>query len=159
MSWSLKLRNGDLVTGGARLGVVTGADKLVQDFRCALLTERGSNGYHQSFGSVIDGGVTEAGDQIVSIIGSNDWERAALRVEGEIRRIASDYQSQQLRRAQKDRYTYGESTLSNSELLLEISDVDMVQAQDTLFVRVTITTGAGDTIPLNVPVTNQPIIT
>jgi hypothetical protein len=158
MSWSLKLRNGDLATGGARLGQVTGADKIVQDMRCALLTHRGSNEYHQRFGSIIDGGRTDAGDEAVSIIGSSDWERVALRVEGEIRRIAAEYQQQQLARAQKDRYTYGESTLSNSELLLEVTDVDMTQTQDALFVRVTLTTGAGDAIPLNIPVTNQPAV-
>jgi hypothetical protein len=158
MSWSLKLRNGDLATGGARLGQVTGPEKLVQDFRCALLTHRGSNEYHLRFGSTIDGGTTDAGDEAVSIIGSTDWERIALRVEGEIRRIAAEYQEQQLARAQKDRYTYGESTLTASELLLEVSEVDMSQTQDALFVQITLTTGAGNTIPLNIPVTDQPAL-
>jgi hypothetical protein len=159
MSWSLKLRNGDLATGGARLGQVTGANKLVQDLRCALLTHRGHNEYHPRYGSIIDGGRTDAGDEAVSIIGSTDWERVALRVEGEIRRISADHQQQQLARAQKDRYTYGESTLSNDELLLEVTDVAMTQAQDALFVQVTLTTGTGKAIPLNIPVTDQPVIT
>jgi hypothetical protein len=139
------------------MGQITGPAKLVQDLRCALLTKRGEVEFHPSFGSLIDGGRSEAGDEVTSIIGSSDWARIGLRVEGEIRRIAADYQNRQLARAQQDRYTYGESTLSNDELLLEIHDIAMLQNQDALFVRVTLTTGTGQEIPLDIPVTDQPV--
>lgn len=158
MTWSLRLQNGDLSTEGARLGQVTGGQKLVQDLRCALLERRGLDDLHPSFGSLIDGGVDEFGQETPSLIGSVDWERAVTRVEGEIRRIASDHQARQVARAENDRHRYGESTLSNSELLLSVRGVEMTQAQDKLMVRVGLETASGEQFSVDVPITDTGII-
>lgn len=106
---------------------------------------------HPSFGSLIDGGIDDLGTEQPSMIGSHDWERTALRVEGEIRRICADYQRQQLARARADRYAYGKSTLSNDELLLQINDISFQQAQDQLMVTVHITTGNNQTQRIDLP--------
>jgi hypothetical protein len=159
MSWSLQIRNGDLSVSGAKLGTVTGGSKLAQDLRCALLTERGSDDLHPTFGSLIDGGRNDAGDWVQSLIGSTDWELIAMRVEAEIRRICLDQQARQVFRAQQDRMVYGQSTLSNDELLLQVDSVQMFQAQDTMMVRVSIITGTGQKQTVDVAVSDQTPIT
>lgn len=152
MSWSLQLRNGDLALGGAQLGQVTGQAKLVQDLRCAILEPRGHDDMHVTYGSLIDGGLDDYGVYQESLIGTNNWERAALRIESEIRRICLNHQRLQLERARQDRYTYGESTLNKDELLLQVADIKMQQAQDQLLVTVSIITGAGGVVDINVPI-------
>lgn len=152
MSWSLQIRNGDLALGGAQFGQVTGQTKLVQDLRCALLESRGHDDMHPLFGSMIDGGYDEFGVYHESLISSTNWQRAALQIESEIRRICLDHQRRQLERARQDRNQYGESTLSPAELLLQVADIDMVQAQDRLLVTVHIVTGNNNTVAINIPV-------
>lgn len=151
MSWSLQLRNGDLSLGGTQLATVTGSQKLVQDLRCALLEPRGWDDLHPTYGSLLDGGRDDMGVEVDSIIGTSNWERIALRVEGEIRRICGLQQQAQLARAKADRYTYGESTLAPSELLVRVSNVQMFQAQDNLLVQVTLETGTGDVAQIDIP--------
>lgn len=152
MSWSLELRNGDLTISGARLGQTTGSNKLVQDLRCAILEPRGHDDMHPAFGSLIDGGIDEAGREVASIIGTDRWEFAALQIQSEIRRIAALHQARQVERAKADRLTYGESTLTNAELLFQITNIDMVQAQDRLLVTVFVENGQGDEFSLDVPI-------
>lgn len=159
MSWSLQLHNGDLVANGARLGTVRGGSKLVQDLRSALLTPRGFDDNNPSYGSLLDGGVNEAGDEVASIIGSTDWNRVGLLVESEIRRVCGAQQTAQLARAQNDRRTYGESTLDPGELLTSITDIAMFQAQDSLMVRVSLQTGNGTVTQIDVPLSDQPVVT
>lgn len=159
MSWSLQLRNGDLALGGTSFGQTTGGNKLVQDLRCALLEHRGHDDMHASFGSLLDGGLDDFGIEQPSLIGTSDWARIALRVEAEIRRITQEHQQRQLERAKQDRYTYGESTLSGSELLLQVSDIRMMQAQDALMVSVSLITGTGQAVVINTPITNGTVVT
>lgn len=159
MSWSLELRSGDLTIGGARLGVVNGSSKLIQDLRCALLERMGTDAFHPSYGSLLDGGRTPDGVQHGGLIGETDWDAIAIQVDSEIRRIASEYQDRQLARAQADRVTYGKTTLDAGEAFLGLSDVNLVQVQDTLFVRITLQVGSGETRTLNIPLTSEPVIT
>lgn len=152
MSWSLQLRNGDLALDGARLGQVTGSQKLVQDLRCALLEPRGTDDLHPLFGSMIDGGRDESGRYVPSVIGEDDWERAELQIYSEIQRIVSEHQQRQIIRSQQDRRVYGESTLSMGELLVSLVDVSMTRAQDMLMVHVTLRNGDGSTTQVDIPV-------
>jgi hypothetical protein len=153
MSWSLEINNGDLTTPGARLGQVAHGAKLVQDLRCALLERRGNDDMHPTFGSMIDGGRDEFGNEVQSIIGTHQWDFIAMRVEGEVRRICAEHQQRQLDRAKADRLTYGESTLGNDELLIRIGNFSMTQAQDRLLVQITLETGSGSHV-LNIPITD-----
>lgn len=109
---------------------------------------------HPSYGSLIDGGLDDYGVYQPSVIGTNNWERVALKVESEIRRICSEYQRAQLERARQDRYRYGESTLTKDELLLQVSDIKMLQAQDQLLVTVSIITGGNSEVQLDLPLDN-----
>ena len=158
MSWSLELRNGDLNLSGTQLGQATGAQKLVQDLRCAILEPRGNDNMHPDFGSIIDGGLDKFGREVESVIGSTDWAFVSLRVQNEINRLAQELQQRQIARSKKDRYTYGESTLTPTEMLFSLSGFRLIQVQDTLVVEVTLTTGTGREIPITVPVADGTVL-
>lgn len=158
MSWSLQLRNGDLALSGVSLAKTTGAQKLVQDLRCALLEERGHDDAHPRFGSLLDGGIDEYGRYQASLIGSHDWDRIRVEVQTEIQRIIADHQQKQIRRSTVDRQTYGESTLTPDELLVSVAGIEMTQAADRLMVRVTLNTGRGSVEEIDIPITNAPVI-
>lgn len=152
MSWSLRLKNGDLVLEGQHVAQVSGTAKLVQDLKCAILESRGHDKYHPEFGSIIDGGFNENGVYVPSVIGETDWAFVALRVESEIRRICSEYQRSQIERDKADRLRYGRSTLDLSEVLESVTNVDITQVQDTMRVRVSIRTASGKPATIDVPV-------
>jgi len=158
VSWSLQLRNGDLTIGGATLGQTTGKAKLVQDLRCALLERMGSDPLHPWFGSLLDGGRLNGQEQ-PSVIATDDWSRATLAVEAEIRRVAEQYQRSQILRLENDRLTYGKPTLSPDELLMSVGDIDFFQSQDALLVPVTLITANDDELLLNVPLGETPVTT
>lgn len=159
MSWSLELRNGDFTIGGARLGSVTGSQKLVQDLRCAILERMGTDPAHRDYGSLIDGGRTLDGVEHPSLIGGMDWDRIAIQVESEIRRLAIAHQDRQLARTEQDRIVYGKSTLSHGEVLAGLREVNLVQVQDTLNVLIVLQVGDGETRTLNIPLSSEPVIT
>lgn len=143
MSWSLQLRRGDLTLGGSSYGTVTGADKLVQDLRCALLEPFGYDEMHRDFGSVLDGGVMD-GVEYKGPIGRTDFESVRNEIEIEIRRVAREHQRSQINRSNRDINKYGNSTLTNRELLRSISSIDTVQINDIVFVRVSLSLGDTD---------------
>lgn len=145
MSWSLQLRNSDLALGGTQLAQVTDFQKLVQDLRCALLEHRGSDDMHPTYGSIIDGGFDQNGIEVISLIGTNDFQYAIHLIESEIKRVAAYHQASQVQRSKNDRLTYGESTLTPSELLVSIKNINFAQAQDKLVVNVVLQTAAGTT--------------
>lgn len=152
MSWSLRIRNGDLALDGQKLSTTTGFTKLVQDLRCALLEPRSHDPYHPEFGSIIDGGYDEFGEYQASMLGETDWDFTALRVETEIRRICSLHQTAQVKRDKEDRTRYGRSTLAPDELISSITDVKILQVQDVMIVNVKVRTATGQVGDINVPI-------
>lgn len=159
MSWSLALRNGDLVLGGTQLAAVAGTAKLVQDLRCAILEPMGTDDLHPAFGSLIDGGRRPDGTAVSSPLGGSDWKLIAMNIEAELRRILDNHRSRQLGRARSDQFTYGRPTLSPGELLISVNNIEMISVQDTLVCRVTLGVGDGTDRTLNIPLTSEPVIT
>jgi hypothetical protein len=151
MSWSLQLRNGDLVLGGTSLAQVSGAQKMVQDLRCTILERMGTDDLHPWFGSLIDGGIQE-GVQQPSLIGEHDWQVASLTVQSEIRRIITQYQDMQIKRIENDRITYGASSLNPDEVLLGIQNIQIFQAEDRMMVKIALLTGINQTVNLDVSI-------
>jgi len=159
MTWSLALRNGDFDVQRAQLGKVTGYQKLVQDFRCALLTRMGSDPLHPGWGSLLDGGTTLDGRDVPGVIGTEDFDLAMAVIETEIRRIAEYFQNRQLRRVKEERQRYSKSTLTASEILVGISNIRPIQVGTTLNVLVTLTTGSGDSVDVTIPLTDDSLVT
>lgn len=152
MSWSFLIRNGDLAQDGPGYAKATAGTKLGQDLRCALLTRRSSNPDEPSFGSILNGGVAADGTALTPLTGSSDWDRVALLVESEIRRVGREYQSYQADRTRNDQAVYGTTTLTDDEVLASIDSIDFVSVEDNLLVNVTISSLAGRQQALTLPV-------
>lgn len=155
MSWSLQVSNGDLVTSGAQLATVTRESKLVQDLRLWLLEKMGTDSLHPSHGSLIDGGTLPNGAQVEGVIGKTDIDLVMLEIRQEINRIAQEYQGRQLARARQDKLTLGRATLLAGEVLLDVTDISFRQSQDHLQVIVTLLTGSGGRVDLEVPLSSE----
>lgn len=151
MSWSLRVSQGDLTVEGGKLGTVTSENKLLQDLRHYLLERMGSDPMYPSYGSLIDGGRLPGGQEVPSPIGSHDFQSVALELESEIRRVAGEYQTNQVNRAKTDRRRYNRVTLSAGEILVAINFIRFEQRQDTLLVHVGIETGTSRELNITLP--------
>lgn len=140
MSWSLRLQNGDLVVDEGKLSQVTGIDKLVQDLRAHFLERMGTDPLHPRFGSVLDGGTRPDGTEIPSVIGDSNASLTKSFVSNEIDRIIQDHQEKQFSRSQDDRIRYNKTTFTEGEFL-DSADVQILQVDDTLMVRITLRAG------------------
>lgn len=147
MTWSLQLANGDLTLGRASYGSVTGSQKLVQDLRCYLLEQMGTDDAHPEFGCLLEGGV-HRGEYVEGVIGLANDELTQLIIEGEIRRIVLDYQARQLARAKSDRARYRKATLTRGEILVSLSNISMVRSEDRLDVTLNLVTPENDSVVL-----------
>jgi hypothetical protein len=156
MSWSLQISDGDFRVDAAHLGAVTGQAKLVQDFRCALLEQMGTDNLHPDFGSLIDGGVTPEGVHHSGVIGENDLEMVALTIETDVTRIARYIQRSQLTRAKQDRFTYGRATLDPQEVLLALTGVTFEQKEDNLRVIVHLTSAINKDFDVELAINSNP---
>lgn len=155
MSWSLQIRNGDLVTDGAKLGVVTRQAKMLQDLSHWILERMGTDSLHPAYGSLIDGGIAPSGQYVEGVIGSGDMEFAEVLVEQELRRIVGEYQQYQLARAKNDRLTSGKATLTADEVVIDINEILIVQDADELQVQVVLTTASNQSAILEVPLSPE----
>lgn len=153
MSWSLEIDNGDLVFGGNGIATVTGAHKLTQDLRCAILEPMGIDDLHPTYGSVIDGGMLPDGTYQDGIIGGTNDAYAASFVQSELQRIGSNYQQAQTVRNQNDMTVYGRSTLTPDEVLLALENVQVTAIQNQMMVTVDLQTGSGP-LSTSVPISS-----
>lgn len=156
MSWSLQITHGDFRVESAHLGTVTGQAKLVQDFRCAILEQMGTDNLHPDFGSLIDGGTTPEGIASSGVIGETDLQMVALLIETEINRIARYMQRAQLARAKSDKLTYGKATLTPQEVLLQLNGIAMTQKEDSIQVVISLTSASNGNFDVNLNVNTNP---
>lgn len=156
MSWSLQITHGDFRVESAHLGTVTAQAKLVQDFRCAILEQMGTDNLHPDFGSLIDGGTTPEGVTPNGVIGETDLNLVALVIETEINRIARYMQRAQLSRAKSDKMTYGKATLVPQEVLLQLNGIDMTQTEDKIKVVVHLISASNANFDIDLAVNTNP---
>lgn len=157
MSWSLQItEEGDFNVEASRYSTVTGQQKLVQDFRCALLEPMGTDNLHPEFGSLIDGGITPEGVVSNGVIGETDLDLITLFIQTEVNRIARLMQQSQLARAKADKLTYGKATLTPQEVLLSLNGIQFTQSQDTLFAVISLTSANNANFSINLPVNTNP---
>jgi hypothetical protein len=145
MSWSLHLHNGDLTLNQASYGTVTGEAKLVQDLRCYILEEMGTDDVHPSYGAILNGGTLSDGTTAPGFIGLVNDDFTQLQIESELQRIVSSYQGLQLSRARDDRLVYGKTTLTRNEILMS-ANFDFAASLDTLTITLSLTTAANTTV-------------
>jgi hypothetical protein len=151
MSWSLRIKNGDLSVDGGTYDSITGPEKLVQDLRCWVLEPQGNDVMHPDYGSILLGGVSPNGEQIPSPVGGYFSAEDLLRIESEIRRVIAAYQGQQRDRLAMDTVRYGgKNTMSPGEILLSIRNISIIQSADNALCFVSLVTGNGDVLAFTV---------
>lgn len=131
MSWSLRILDGDLVASQGSLAVARNETKLVQDLRCYILEELGTDLYHPDFGSNLEQN---------EVIGS-DYQIARSNIESELKRIVRDYQSRQIARARTDQIVRGRISLEQGEVLVGLQEIKFEQLEDHLKVDMVIQAG------------------
>lgn len=155
MTWSLQITHGDFAVESAHLSTVTAQQKLVQDFRCAILEQMGIDNLHPDYGSLIDGGTTPEGVTTNGVIGTIDAQAAELTIESEINRIARYIQRAQLERAKSDKMTYGRATLVPQEVLLSLNGISIEQIEDRLKVVVGLTSASNSNFEVELELNNS----
>jgi O-acetylhomoserine/O-acetylserine sulfhydrylase-like pyridoxal-dependent enzyme len=153
MSYSLAISNGDLVVQNGDLAKVSGAQKLYQDLMCWVLTQMGSNIYEPQLGSLINGG-TQNGIHIPSPIGEvqTNWNSVEVFITSEIQRLVSLYQTLQAQIIQQSQAVYNKTILTPDQTIRGINNIQLSQNEDALTVIVDISTMAGSSVTLNIPV-------
>lgn len=141
MSWSLRLQNGDFVPSGGSYALAQNETKLVQDLRCWILEELGDDPFHPTYGSKING------DEVIG----QQTQFAVIELEGEIRRIVTELQKQQIARARREQLTQGKVTLSRGEVLISLSGIELVQNQDRLSAKLSLITGDENYFTFEIP--------
>ena len=126
MSYSLAVRNGDLVKRGSNLDVVWGIDKLKQDLQCWVTERFVGDRFHPLMGSILQ-------DYIGTIISP----RTQAEIEDEVMRVMDNYQRVQM---------YGFKTnprlYSMEELLESVNDISVSVSFDTISVFVDVCSAA-----------------
>lgn len=140
MSFSLAIKHGDLSLNGNSFETVSEEKKLLQDLRCALLTPTKFYENYPQYGSNLE-----------TIIGEDNWKKAAAIARAEIQRVCAEYQSRQIARNQSDAAKYGRMTIGINETLLKIRDIEMIQVENKLIIKIKLEVGKGE-IELNLPV-------
>lgn len=124
MSFSLALKNGDLVQQGSSFGVVYGVDKLVQDLTLWLTERYGGDIMHPEVGSVLD-----------SWIGTIISSSTKADIHGEVLRVLQNYQHLQMIELKKFPQKF-----SMSEILYGIDDIQVSADYDTVSVVISVST-------------------
>jgi hypothetical protein len=151
MTYSLLLKNGDLVKGhGNSLATVEGASKVTQDLRLWLLEPLGTNPMHKDYGSLLNGDEDTfhtIGQESV-FVSSEPLER----VVSEIDRIVQAYMQQQLARMEAELVFYdGRHTFNAGEIIKDYS-LNYEQIADQLYVDILLTMQDDTTESLVLPI-------
>lgn len=152
MAFSLAIKNGDLAIANGSLLTVTGVPKMIQELRCWILTQMGSNPYQPAYGSLLEGGVKANGVAVESPIGNSYSSLGEIEnfLNTEFQRIVSSYQILQRERIKEDQATYNKITLNASEILKGITDISYEQNQDALKVVLTLQNMEGQPSSLSI---------
>ncbi|OBY33772.1 hypothetical protein [Mycolicibacter kumamotonensis] len=134
MSYSLAVKNGDLVQAGSALGIVYGWDKLAQDLQMWMLQTYQSDRFHVDMGSILP-------DMIGGVVGNATAER----VRREINRVLDNYQ-----RLQRKVLKETPKKLSLTEILYSIDDVTVSINYDTVSAAVKVTSAGSSSGTVNV---------
>lgn len=126
MSYSLAVKDGDLVQVGSQLGLTFGVDKLRQDIQLWLMEQYGGDRFHVNMGSILQ-----------DFIGGIANESSRVEVQGEVLRILQNYQALQLRK-----FKNSPQSLSVSELLVSIDAIDTSISYDSVNVAIKLRNGS-----------------
>lgn len=151
MTWSLLIKNGDLVKGkGNKLATVSGPEKVAQDLRIWLLSELGDDPMNPGFGSTIHlspESFVEMNEDVIFVP-----EDRFDHIVDEIDRIVGEYQNRQLVRIEQEINLYnGQHTFNEGEIIEEYN-IEYESILDTLYVDIHMTMLSREMITVELPV-------
>lgn len=129
MSFSLEVRDGDLVQEGSTLRVVFGTAKLKQDLDHWLRERYGADRFHTNMGSTLQefiGGIVNLGTR--------------QEIQDEVLRVLQNYQELQKRTIREN-----PQLLSYSEMLMSIESIKTYVNYDAVYVQIVVRNGSDET--------------
>lgn len=152
MSKSFAIKNGDLQVGiGRAYNILSGKDKLLQDLRLWVTERVGTDPLLSTYGSTLDGGIID-GQVQESYIGTVATQAALSEIRIAVLSLIQQYQQMQFAKMQDEALLYdGNNTLDQGEVIDTIDSIQVVQLTTTILVQVVISTLAGSSIKLTVP--------
>lgn len=127
--YTLQLRNGDFVLGSGGFQTITGASKVVQDLRCALVEPVGNDRFHPGYGSLLQDFIGEPLDEIL-----------AFSVQQEVARVVQNYSAVQRDQIEADVLSGLASRYNSADVIANLSDIKSTLVGDRLYVQVALTT-------------------
>jgi phage baseplate assembly protein W len=137
------LVHGDLVLDGSGgYALLSGADRIRQDLSLALLEEYGSDRFHPKYGSVVK-----------SYLGNVIDENLPQLVKAEVNRVVIAYIGLQQAEVLRDSTVDIAGRFNTSDVIRNITSIDVHAAYDTIYVAATLETLARETITITQQVT------
>lgn len=134
MSFSLAVKDGDLVQNGSRVGLVYGTDKLKQDVQLWMMQRYGGDRFHVSMGSILQ-----------DFIGGIANESTRVEAQGEVLRVLQNYQAVQLRK-----FKNSPQSLSADELLVSVDNIIASIMYDTITIAIKLRNGSQQSTTIKV---------
>lgn len=153
MSKSFRIEGGDLKVGAGRsFEIVTDSSKLAQDLELWLQEHIGTDPATPEFGSRLDGGIVN-GVPVESLIGQMLTDERVSEVKQELSTLLTQYQQTQVAKMQREMAIYnGNHTLAQDEILASVDSIEARAIGDQIVARVSMTTLAGQSFKVTLPV-------
>jgi hypothetical protein len=134
---TLQLKNGDLVVGSAGHQVVEGTSKIRQDLAMALGEPYGDDRFHTGWGSMLP-----------NYIGDGATDEVKALVVSETARVLQAYVDSQATDILRDSLAASRSRYATADVVRQVNGVDATLTLDTIQLKVSLTTQAGQNVVL-----------
>jgi hypothetical protein len=134
---TFQIKDGDLVLGPGGFQTLEGPAKVAQDLGIAVREPIGCDRFHEGWGSGLH-----------AFVGGRADDYTQMLIEGEINRLVNNYMMTQAEHVERDDTNSRKPRFATSELIGDIDSIDIVQQYDRFFIRVSLTTVAGDSVTL-----------
>lgn len=134
---TLALKNGDLVVESGGHKTVSGSTKVAQELYLSLGEPYGSDRFHRDLGSVLD-----------DFFGQPINDMTEAMVEAEVIRVVRSYIETQRLQVLEDHLESRQSRFDASDVVAEISHVDVTVDYDKILVKLALRTATGSQVAI-----------
>ena len=134
---TLALKNGDLVVESGGHKTVSGSTKVAQELYLSLGEPYGNDRFHRDLGSVLD-----------DFFGQPINDMTEAMVEAEVIRVVRSYNETQRLQVLEDHLESRQSRFDASDVVAEISHVDVTVDYDKILVKLALRTATGSQVAI-----------
>ena len=134
---TLALKNGDLVVESGGNKTVSGSTKVAQELYLSLGEPYGSDRFHRDLGSVLD-----------DFFGQPINDMTEAMVEAEVIRVVRSYIETQRLQVLEDHLESRQSRFDASDVVAEISHIDVTVDYDKILVKLALRTATGSQVAI-----------